>query len=186
MKRAHDASEVFEQFPVPVQITIRTCVQDDLPGLEWFGAFSEHRQIIESTFESQARGENLMLIAEANSFPVGQIWIDLVPNAKASAGYLWALRVLPCLQNLGLGARLLSHAEQLLRKRHFRSAELAVEKNNLDARRFYERRGYLLAGETTDKYSYVAPGGNKKHVPMKLWLMRKDLSNAASPKGGKA
>src|SRR5438093_11002918 len=64
-------------FTVSFPITVRICRREDLPALEWFGLFTEHREIIRETFESQERGEAVMLIADLNGFPIGQVWINL-------------------------------------------------------------------------------------------------------------
>ena len=64
-------------FSVPARLEIRLCREADLPQLEWFGMYSEHREIIRSTYESQERGETAMLVADLNGFPAGQVWINL-------------------------------------------------------------------------------------------------------------
>src|SRR3954452_1668751 len=109
-------------------VAIRACVREDLPKLEWFGLFTRHREIFRAPYASQERGENLMLVAEVNAFPAGQVWVDLVRKRAESAGVLWAVRVFPFLQGLGIGARLIAAAEQALRARGFAYAELGVEK----------------------------------------------------------
>src|SRR3954471_16319232 len=69
--------DVFEHFTLPLHVDIRMCVKDDLADLEWFGLFTEHREIFLREFARQERNENIMLIAEANTLPIGQVWIDL-------------------------------------------------------------------------------------------------------------
>src|SRR3954454_4848974 len=73
--------ERLRSFTVPLRVSIRPCERDDLPGLEWFGLYTPHREIIAAAFDRQVRGTNLMLVAEANGFPVGQVWIDLEKQA---------------------------------------------------------------------------------------------------------
>ena len=41
---------------------------------EWFGLFTDHRKMILAAYDSQERGEALMLVAETQGFPVGQVW----------------------------------------------------------------------------------------------------------------
>src|SRR5437868_4023084 len=74
--------DTFQHFTIGATVTIRPCVRDDLAKLEWFGLFTLHREIIHSAFERQERGENRMLVAELNSFPVGQVWIDLTTKQE--------------------------------------------------------------------------------------------------------
>jgi ribosomal protein S18 acetylase RimI-like enzyme len=170
--------DVFEHFPLHLHVDIRLCVKDDLPDLEWFGLFTEHREIFLRVFESQERGENIMLIAEANTLPIGQIWIDLVKRKEESAGFIWALRVIPWLQNLGIGGKLMVAAEQRCKEHGFKHAELGVEKENHAAKRFYERLGYRMIGSMIDEYSYTSPQGQLMSVPMDVWVLRKKLRSS--------
>jgi ribosomal protein S18 acetylase RimI-like enzyme len=170
--------DVFDHFPLHLHVDIRLCVKDDLADLEWFGLFTDHREIFYKVFESQERGENLMLIAEANTRPIGQIWIDLIKRKAESAGFIWALRVIPWLQNLGIGGKLMTAAEQRCKEHGFAYAELGVEKENHAAKRFYERLGYRMIGSMVDEYSYTAPGGELITVPMDVWVLRKKLRNS--------
>ena len=55
---------------------------------------------------------------------------------------MWQLAVLPALQSRGLGTLLIRAAEQRIRNRGLRRAELAVEESNPRARALYERLGY--------------------------------------------
>lgn len=162
-------------FTVPLSVVIRRCREDDLPALEWFGLFAEHRAIIRSAYESQERGEAVMLLAEAGGFPIGQVWINLIARSTVGAGALWAVRVFPAVQNLGIGARLIAAAEQVLREKGFSAVELGVERDNPRARRFYERLGYRAAETVQGEWGYTAPDGTQVVVPLDEWMMRKDL-----------
>jgi ribosomal protein S18 acetylase RimI-like enzyme len=170
---------ISERVVLPLEVTIRECARDDLPGLEWWGMFSHHREIIEDAFARQERGENLMLIAFANGSPVGQAWIELAVRADEGAGLLWAVRVHPVLQGLGLGARLLEAAERALRERGFAWAEIGVEKDNPRARALYERVGYRLHRELREEYGYTPPGGQPVRHVIDQWMLRKDLRAGA-------
>jgi ribosomal protein S18 acetylase RimI-like enzyme len=172
--------DVFEHFTLPLHVDIRLCVKDDLADLEWFGLFTEHREIFLREFERQERGENIMLIAEANTLPIGQVWIDLEKHREASAGFIWAVRVIPWLRNLGVGGRLMTAAEHVCRDRGLVYAELGVERENHEAKRFYERRGYRMIGSMQDEYSYTTPNGMPMTIPMDVWVLRKKLRNGGS------
>lgn len=160
---------------VTLEVTIRECVRDDLPGLEWDGIFSHHREIIHDAFARQERGENVMLVAVANGSPVGQAWIDLAVRADEGVGLLWAVRVHPLLQGLGLGARLLQAAERALAERGVGFAEIGVEKDNPRARALYERVGYRVHRELREEYGYTPPGGQPVRHVVDQWMLRKDL-----------
>ncbi|HEY0454828.1 MAG TPA: GNAT family N-acetyltransferase [Verrucomicrobiae bacterium] len=170
------SEDVFEHFPIHLHVDIRFCVEDDLHVLEWFGLFTEHREIIQQAFEAQQRGENIMLVAEANTLPVAQAWIDLLKRKEESAGFIWAVRVIPWLQNLGIGAKMMAAAEQVCARRGLAFAELGVEKENHEAKRFYERQGYRLVGSLKEEYSYTTPDNRSITVPLDEWILRKPLS----------
>lgn len=170
-----ETSETLVEFTVPLRVRIRTCLEADLEALEWFGLFTEHREIIRSTYEAQEQGEMLMLLAETNGFPSGQVWLNLSEGREQGRGCVWALRVLPAMQNLGIGSQLLAAAEQALRNRGFTSVELGVEKDNPAARRLYERLGYRLDRERSSEYTYTTPSGEHRRVPIIESILCKEL-----------
>jgi ribosomal protein S18 acetylase RimI-like enzyme len=164
-----------EAFTVSLRVVIRACREDDLPSLEWYGLFTEHREIIRSTFESQQRGEAVMLVAEAGGFPLGQVWINLALKGAEGTGALWAVRVLPGLRNLGIGSRLVAAAEDLLREWGYARVELGVERDNPGARRFYERHGYRVVDTVQGEYAYATPEGVPAQMRIDEWILLKEL-----------
>lgn len=169
-----------DAFTVSLFVTIRLCDEDDLPKLEWFGQFTEHRNIIRRAYERQQRGENVMLVADVRGEPVGQVWIDLVQKRREATGMLWAVRVFPWLRNLGIGTRLITAAEGLLRHLGYTRAELGVERDNAGGRRFYERLGYRPVGTRESAYSYTTPDGEFVRIPLDEWMLRKHLKQDAA------
>ncbi len=79
---------MIEHFTIPLDLKIRPCRKEDLLALEWFGMYSQFREITLKNFESYEKGEILMLVAEANNFPVGQAYIDLVKRSEESIGVI--------------------------------------------------------------------------------------------------
>ena len=165
-----------ESFAVTFRVTVRPCVRADLHDLEWFGLFTPMRASILAAFQRFEQGENFMLVAEANHFPVGQVWIDLSKQRAESIGGLWALRVLPPLQNLGIGSRLIATAESLLCERGYATAEISAEKNNPNAQRLYERLGYHVIRDNVEEWDYTTPQGRVVHEAITEWIMRKPLA----------
>ena len=163
-----------DSFPVRLQVVIRPCREADLPALEWFGLFAPHRPLIRRVFDQQLRGNALMLVAEANGEPSGQLWIDMARRRNQRIGEIWAVRMLPCLQRLGIGARLMSAAQAELIERGFERAELAVETGNPGARRFYERLGYVLTATTTTDDANGSPPFDRRTQ----WVLAKTLRPA--------
>ncbi len=165
-----------EQFSIRLDITIRPCQRSDLHDLEWFGLFSQMREVSLSAFSRYEQGENMMYVAETNKFPVGQVWVDLAKLQDDSIGVIWALRVMPPLQNLGIGSRLIATAENLLGNRGYRMAEVGVEKTNPHAQRLYERLGYLVVKDNIEEWNFITPDRQSVHMIADEWIMRKRLA----------
>ncbi len=168
--------EVFDHYSIPLQVTIRVCTKRDVPQLEWAGIYTAHRQIIRATYKAQERGDALIVIAETNCLPAGQIWMDLVKKREEGVGFLWAMRVLPWLQRMGIGTSLMNAAEEVLRRRGFAWAELGVEKDNTDAQRFNERRGYFMVASNVEVHRYRTPWRTNKQMTIDEWVLRKNLA----------
>lgn len=171
---------VLDRTTLTFEVVIRVVHESDLEGLEWYGLFWRHREIIQRTFDAQQRGSALMLMADLNGFPVGQVWIDFDRLGDEGTAVLWAVRVYPFLQNTGLGGRLLRAAERVACARGFVRAEIGVEHDNPGARRLYERLGYRVVGQSTSEFTFTRPDGEVESVPLREWHMRKRLAPAAS------
>jgi len=167
---------MLEQVTFTVLITIRECRESDLLKLEWFGLHTPAREIITTAFQRQQKGEVVMLVAETNHFPIGQIWIDLTKRGENNIGFLWALRVMIPFQSLGIGTRLIVSAESLLKARGFYISELSVGKDNPDARRLYERLGYHIVRDNIEEWQYTPPGGTTVFVRDDGWILHKSLT----------
>jgi ribosomal protein S18 acetylase RimI-like enzyme len=166
-----------DQFTLGLPVIIRACQERDLSNLEWFGLLTEYRQTITDAFQRLQKGEIIMLVAEANRFPIGQVWIDLIKRRENAIGILWALRVLIPFQNLGIGTRLIGSAEKLLKAQGFRISELSVEKQNPRAQRLYERLGYQVIRDSIEEWEYTPPNGTPVHVRNDEWVLHKSLVN---------
>ncbi len=167
-----------ERFTVPFAVTIRGFGNEDVRNLAWHGPLPDGGDAAARAFERQQRGEVVMLVAEANHLPVGQVWVDLARKREQQIGLLWSLGVLACLQNLGIGRWLIAAAEQVIRENGLAIAELGVEKANVAAQRLYERLGYRVVGETVEEWAYTAPDGSSKRVIFDEWVMQKQLNQA--------
>lgn len=166
---------MIDQLTINLPIIIRTCRENDLSDLEWFGLLTEYRQTIRNAFQRYQKGEIIMLIAEANHFPIGQVWIDLTKRREQSIGFLWSLRVFIPFQNLGIGTRLIASAERQLKTQRFRISELSVEKDNPHAQRLYERLGYQVVRDNIEEWEYTPPNGKLVHVRNDEWILHKSL-----------
>lgn len=73
---------------------------------------------------------------------------EVAGSVSVGAGFLRTLYVVPAYQGTGLGSALHDHALERLRALGAREAKLWTLEENHGARRFYERRGWKLNGET--------------------------------------
>jgi GNAT superfamily N-acetyltransferase len=81
-------------------------------------------------------------VAEIDGEPAGSVGVG--------SGFLLTLYVLPEHQGSGLGSLLHDHALERLRTLGCGEAKLWTLEGNHSARRFYERRGWSLNGETRE------------------------------------
>ncbi len=167
---------VLRPFQLELRVAIRRAQESDLPGLEWFGLFSGHRDIIRAAFDRQLLGDMEMLVADLNGFPVGQVWIDFRIGNVEDGASLWAVRVLPPLRRLGIGERLMRAAEAAAWRRGETVTSLTVERRNVDARRFYERLGYAVVDPPPDYGDDGTMGARTATLLQTQWLMRKPLA----------
>lgn len=169
------------QFPLAVHYCIRTAVRSDVRKLEWYGAYSHTRRYIERAYIEMTKGRQLMLVADLNGFPIGQIYVQFDSKNKQHAdgktrGYIYSFRVIGHLQGMGIGTRLLRTAEVELARRGFRYAVLQVSKRNEAARRLYHREGYLVIDEDPGQWSFVDHNGLERHVNDPTFVMEKRLA----------
>ncbi|WP_372624636.1 GNAT family N-acetyltransferase [Falsiroseomonas sp.] len=166
---------LLDRFAARLDVSIRHCREADLPLLEWFGAFTQHRQIFREAFDLQRQGNALMLVAVVRDFPVGQAWLDFRPKRGFEAPVVWAVRVLEPLQGAGVGRGLLSALVAIARRRGHDRLQLGVGKENAAARLFYQRLGWRITGELQESFSYTTPEGEAVTHALDDWIMTKDL-----------
>ena len=161
-------------------VTIRRSVAGDLPGLEWFGVHTPHREIIATAFRNQEGKQGFLLVADVNGFPVGQIGVDAVRKRHLGRATLWALRVFQPFRGLGIGRRLMQAAEQASAGCGFTAVELGVDRDNASVLPFYEGLGYAHCGTERGHFRYRTPKSAAVHIPIDQWLLSKRLDNTAA------
>lgn len=171
---------VIARTTIGMPITIRRCRADDLTALEWYGLYTPHREIIQTTFQTQKGGDAIMLVADVRGFPAGQAWLDFTRKRALGLATLWALRVFPPFQRAGLGHALMRAAERAVLNHGVGAVELGVDRDNTAVMRFYERQGYTRAGRERGQYSYRTPDGELIEVPIDQLLLRKTLAAASA------
>jgi ribosomal protein S18 acetylase RimI-like enzyme len=78
-------------------------------------------------------------------------------------------------QGLGIGTELLRQAEQLIKGHKLHYINIAVAKDNMPARRLYERVGYTIYAEDEGRWSYTDNQGRLVNVHEPCWMMEKLL-----------
>ena len=159
---------------------IRQARRSDLAQLEWFGEHRHLRLVEAAGWSHVEAGDVLFLVADVRGFPVAQLKVALVHEEDVKAdgarsGYFYGLRVFGPFQGLGIGSALIGRAEELLRERGYRFATIAVEHDNVGARRLYERLGYAAIREVPRAWSYADPDGLTRTVDVKEVLLRREL-----------
>ncbi len=163
-----------------LSIVFRLAERSDLPKLEWNGEYVHFRRVFHQTFEEQRAGRRLMLLADLNNYPVGQIFVQLdSPDGwhNGQRGYLYSLRVIEPLRSQGIGTVLIREAERILIDHDYDVVSIAAAKDNLRARRLYERLGYAVAYEDDGRWQYVDHQGYTRHVVEPCWILEKNLKN---------
>ena len=169
-----------QHFSATLNYCIRPAVRADVPKLEWYGSQLHTRTYIRQAFKAMMEGQRMMLVADLNGFPVGQIYIQFDSKNKQHAdgykrGYIYAFRVIDHLQRCGIGSALLNAAEKTLIGRGFIFATLQVSKRNEDARRLYQKNGYRVFSEDPGHWYYVDHIGKQQEVNDPTWVMEKRL-----------
>lgn len=168
-----------------VTVQFRLATETDLPALEWHGQYTHFRRVFQKTYREQCAGLRMMMLADMNGFPVGQIFV-LLNNApgvtrrhRASAtdlrGYLYSLRVMDHLQGMGIGSKLVEWAENTLKSRGYDWTIISAAKDNPRARQLYEKLGYRVYCEEAGRWQYVNHQGQIVRVHEPCWMLEKAL-----------
>ena len=160
-------------------VTLRLATYSDLPKLEWYGQYTHFRALFRRTFQEQLQRRRLMLVADCNDFPIGNIFIQLSGEQRFNDGrrraYFYSLRVMDMFQGHGIGTRLLHEAEVLAAENRFRWATIAAARDNPRARRLYERLGYYVVAEDEGKWSYRDHENRVRYVHEPCWVLEKQI-----------
>lgn len=110
---------------------------DPLPAAYW-RAFDE----------MAARLGNLLLVAEADRTIIGCLQLTMIPGLSrrgTKRGQIEGVRVAASHRGTGVGERLVRHAIDLARENGCGLVQLTSDNARIDARRFYERLGFVAS-----------------------------------------
>ncbi len=162
-------------------ILIRHLAESDLPALEWEGEYSHLRKVYAQNFYNMQNGNGIIWVAKSEDKRlVGQAFILLISSNKEVAdgihrAYLFSFRIRPELRDQGLGSVLMDVVEKDLLGRGFNTLRLNVARNNIRARKLYERLGYRVMGSDPGLWSYEDQFGEWHTIKEPAWKMIKKL-----------
>ena len=165
------------------QVRIRPLVEEDLPALEWDGAFTHFRRLYAQHYRNMIKGNTLVWVSETEERElVGQLFLLLYSQQKEVAdgfrrAYIFSFRIKPAYRNQGLGSFMLALAENDLMLRGFTQVRLNVARQNRAARQLYERLGYRVIGSDPGVWHYQDPQGEWQSVREPAWKMLKELGS---------
>jgi len=155
---------------IVVPLTIRDLAARDLASCAWSGLGSS----LVTELERVGRGDaDYLVVCPPSGLPVALGGVDYAVNRRA--GTLYQLTVHGALQSCGIGTMLIGAAEERIRGRGLRRAELAVEEKNTRARVLYERLGYGAYASKPEAWLDEAPDGSRFRYETVCTLMRKNL-----------
>lgn len=152
-------------------LSIRRARQDDLDRLLWHG---EHLRANRQWFlDRQMRSEAIILLPTLDDEPIGHLEVDLTQLHDEGGVYLSWFEVREEFRGRGIGTAVIKKAEEIAVAdgRHF--SQIAVGKDNDEARRLYERLGYNRVGEQEDRWIADNPDGSQTEVIEHNWVLRK-------------
>jgi ribosomal protein S18 acetylase RimI-like enzyme len=154
-------------------LVVDDLTQEDLALLDWSGS-ETHLASVSRALERIEPGEVQYLVVRApGGEPIAKGGIDYAE--EPGVGTIWQVATAQELQSLGIGTHLIAVAEQRVRKRGVRTAELAVEDNNPRAKALYERLGYREVRRKAASWDQEDAAGNVSRYETELAVMRKEL-----------
>jgi ribosomal protein S18 acetylase RimI-like enzyme len=165
---------------IELPIVLRPATAADIPKLEWYGQFTHFRNLFRRTFREQQQGRRLMLVADCQDFPIGQVFVQLNndefrPIDGQKRAYLYSLRVMEMFRGKGIGTSLMQEAESIVAETGYSWTTIAAAKDNPAARRLYERIGYQVFAEDSGDWSYLDHRGIVQYVHEPCWVLEKRL-----------
>lgn len=132
--------DVYINFDAPISWEFLS--DEERKDLGYEGYLRVHRELIHSLYGSNMR--NRIVAAYIGGEIVGVVWVGMRLDTVqyVPVGYVYDLEVKEGYRGRGIGAMLLRLAEETCREWGVREILLSVEASNLEALRWYLRRGY--------------------------------------------
>jgi ribosomal protein S18 acetylase RimI-like enzyme len=163
------------------RIIIRALEKNDLPALEWDGAYTHYRKLYQIAYERSRTLKGLAWIVELPDIGmVGQVFFQLICSRPELAdgltrAYLYSFRIKPAYRRMGIGSALLKFCEADLIERHVRYITLNVARDNKSAIKLYQQNGYKIVAPEPGLWQYEDHMGVWHQVIEPAWRMEKQL-----------
>ncbi|GIF62869.1 hypothetical protein Ais01nite_09040 [Asanoa ishikariensis] len=161
--------------------TVRPATADHLDGLV---ALLGQREFF-TVHLSRSPNDGVLLVGLLDGQPVGDVWVSFSPAPEAEVNQhlsglpmLVHLEVVSVLRGRGYGTALIRAAEDLVRSRGHSRVVLGVGVTNPDARRLYERLGYVEwpHGHIATGYHAIGDDGVRRWFPETITMLVKALT----------
>ena len=157
----------------PGGLQVDDLAREDLPFLGWSGSSTHLASVARALDRVESGGVEYLVVRAPRGEPIAKGGIDYA--VKPGTGTLMQVATAHELQGLGIGTHLIAAAEEHMRERGVRTAELAVEDNNPRARAMYERLGYREVGRESASWNREDAEGNLTLYETELAVLRKNL-----------
>ena len=164
------------------ELQIRHLLHSELISLEWEGEYKHFRRLYREIYQSACDGRAVIWVADLDRIEIiGQLFIQLESARVELAdgekcAYIYGFRVKDSYHGQGVGSRLLKTAEVDLERRKFQWITLNVSRDNLEARRYYKKRGFRIVAPEPGKWSYIDDKGARIDVHDPSWRMKKRIN----------
>jgi ribosomal protein S18 acetylase RimI-like enzyme len=134
--------EIEEYIKFDAKISWDFLTDEEKMELGYEGYLRRHREVVYSLYRANMR--NRMIAAYADGEIVGVVWVGMRVDTVhfVDVGYIYDIEVIRDLRGKGIGSKLLQMAEETCREWGVKEVMLAVEANNFEAIKWYERMGY--------------------------------------------
>lgn len=124
------------------QITVRPYITSDYPQvkvvLKEGGLFYDPNDSEDAMERKIKKDPNSVFVATESGLPVGTV--SIMEDGRMP--FVFRLAVSEKYRNRGIGASLMSKAEEELRSRGYNEITILVEENNSELKDYYKRQGY--------------------------------------------
>jgi ribosomal protein S18 acetylase RimI-like enzyme len=163
-------------------VNVRHLEKEDLPALEWGGAYTHFRRVYAQAYQRAKKGLAILWVADLPGVGlIGQVFVQLlnINRRKLADGnqraYVHSFRVRSSYRRAGLGTKLMEVVEADLIERGFQIVTLNVGRTNKGAYHLYTRLDYRIVAPDPGRWSYIDHRGVLQHVHEPGWRMEKRL-----------